>query len=54
VCAVDETRKIVWRGMIDIHPEMLAAALQRFESKLAHVGLESGPFTPHLSDGDGL
>ena len=27
---------------------MLAAALKRFDGKLAKVGLESGPFTPHL------
>ncbi|MGH6799869.1 MAG: hypothetical protein ACRECZ_00365 [Methylocella sp.] len=41
-------RLTVWRGVVDMHPQMLAAALQRFEGKLAKVGLESGPFTPHL------
>ncbi len=48
VCVVDEAGKIVWQGMVDTHPEMIAAALQRFRGKLAKVGLESGPFTPHL------
>ena len=48
VCVVDEVGKIVFRGIVDTHPEMLAAALKRFDGKLAKVGLESGPFTPHL------
>jgi transposase len=48
MCVVDEAGKIVWRGMVDTHPRMLAAALKRFDGKLAKVGLESGPFTPHL------
>jgi hypothetical protein len=48
MCVVDETGKIVWRGIIDTHPEMLASALKRCEGKLTKVGLESGPFTPHL------
>jgi len=26
VCVVDETGKIVWRGVVDTHPEMIAAA----------------------------
>jgi len=48
VCVVDDAGKIVWQGMVDTHPEMIASALQRFRGKLARVGLESGPFTPHL------
>ena len=48
VCVVDDAGKIVWQGMVDTHPEMMASALQRFRGKLARVGLESGPFTPHL------
>src|ERR1700730_1244413 len=47
-CVIDEAGKIVFRGIVDTHPRMLAAALKRFEGKLAKVGLESGPFTPHL------
>ena len=48
VCVVDEVGKIIFRGIVDTHPEMPAAALKRFDGKLAKVGLESGPFTPHL------
>src|ERR1700722_9845926 len=48
VCVVDEVGKIVFRGIVDTHPEMLAAALKRFDGKLAKVGVESGAFTPHL------
>ena len=47
-CIQDEAGKIVWRGMTDTHPEMIDAALRRFKGQLAKVGLESGPFTPHL------
>jgi transposase len=48
MCVVDEASNIVWRGVVDTHPQVLALALKRFEGKLAKVGLESGPFTPHL------
>lgn len=48
VCVVDETGRIVWRGMVDTHPDMLGDCLKRWRGKLVHVGLESGPFTPHL------
>jgi transposase len=48
VCVVDETGKIMWQGMVDTHPEMIAASLKRWRGKLVKVGLESGPFTPHL------
>lgn len=48
VCIVDETGRIVWQGMVDTHPDMLDACLKRWRGKLVHVGLESGPFTPHL------
>jgi transposase len=48
VCVVDESGKIIWRGMVDTHPEFIDAALNRFHGQLAKVGLETGPFTPHL------
>jgi hypothetical protein len=48
MCVLDEAGKIVFQGMVDTLPQMLAAALMRFEGKLAKVGLESGPFTPHF------
>lgn len=48
VCVVDESGKIIWRGMADTHPEMIDQALKGFGGQLAKVGLETGPFTPHL------
>ena len=29
VCVIDAAGKIVWRGMVDTHPEMIDAALER-------------------------
>ena len=48
VCILDESGKTVWQGIVDTHPEMLAAALEGFRTELAKIGIESGPFTPHL------
>jgi transposase len=48
VCIVDRSGKIIWQGTVDTHPEMIAAALKRWQGRLDKVGLESGPFTPHL------
>ncbi len=48
VCVIDAAGKIVWRGMVDTHPEMIEAALKRFSGKFSKVRLETGPFTPHL------
>lgn len=48
VCVVDAAGKVVWRGMVDTHAEMIDTALKRFARELTRVGLESGPFTPHL------
>ena len=45
---VDAAGKSGWRGMAGTHPQRLAAALKRVDGKLATVGPESGPFTPHL------
>ncbi|MGB0087660.1 MAG: hypothetical protein WBP94_20075, partial [Rhodomicrobiaceae bacterium] len=42
ICVVNESGKIVWQGMVDTHPEMIAAALKRFQRQLVKVGLESG------------
>ena len=49
VCVVDEAGRIVWRGVVDTHPEALSRALQRWGGKLAKVGLESGAMTPWLA-----
>jgi transposase len=48
ICVVDEAGKIVWQGMVDTHPDAMAARLKGFQEKLVKVGIESGPFTPHL------
>ena len=48
VCVVDRSGKIIWQGMADTHPELIAAALKHWQDKLDKVGLESGPFTPYL------
>lgn len=46
---MDEAGRIVWRGVVDTHPEALSRALQRWGGKLAKVGLESGSMTPWLA-----
>jgi Transposase len=48
VCVVDKAGRIVWRGVVDTHPEALSRALQRWGGKLAKIGLESGSMTPWL------
>jgi transposase len=48
ICIVDEAGKIVWQGVADTHPDAIAARLKGFQEKLVKVGIESGPFTPHL------
>jgi len=48
ICVIGESGKAIWRGTVDTHPEMIDGALQRFKGSLDKVGLESGPFTPHL------
>jgi len=45
---LDEAGRIVWRGVVDTHPEALSRALQRWGGKLAKIGLESGSMTPWL------
>jgi transposase len=44
VCVVDEAGRILWRGVVDTHPEALSKALRRWE-----IGLESGSMTPWLA-----
>src|SRR5262249_60235031 len=48
VCVLDEAGRIVWRGVVDTHPEALSRALQHWGGKLAKIGLESGSMTPWL------
>jgi predicted NBD/HSP70 family sugar kinase len=35
VCVVNEAGRIVWRGVVDTHPEALSKALQHWGGKLA-------------------
>src|SRR6516162_10185697 len=49
MCVLDEAGRIVWRGMVDTHPEALSRALQHWGEKLAKIGLESGSMTPWLA-----
>ena len=48
ICILDAAGKIVWRGIVDTHPDAIAARLKGFQDKLVRVGIESGAFTPHL------
>ena len=48
ICVVDGAGKTVWQGAADTHPDAIAARLKGFQERLAKVGIESGPFTPHL------
>jgi transposase len=48
ICVIDDAGRIVWRGMVDTHPDFLDAALGRFSGQLSKVGLESGSFAPYL------
>ena len=34
VCVIDGAGVVVWRGVVDTHPEMIAAALQRCRREL--------------------
>jgi hypothetical protein len=49
VCVIDGAGVVVWRGVVDTHPEMIAAALQRWRRELEKVGLESGSLSPWLA-----
>jgi transposase len=49
VCVIDDAGVVMWRGMVDTHPDMIAVALQRWRKELAKVGLESGSLSPWLA-----
>ncbi len=51
ICAVDGGGRMLWRGMADTHPEMIAAALDRWRGRIVRVGLETGSTTPWLARG---
>jgi transposase len=48
ICVVDEAGKILWQGVVDAHPDAIAARLKGFQKKLVKIGIESGSFAPHL------
>jgi predicted NBD/HSP70 family sugar kinase len=41
ICVVDGAGKTVWQGMVDTHPDAIAARLKGFQEKLIKVGVES-------------
>ena len=49
VCVVNDRGEIVWRGMVDTHPEAVSAALRRWRQDLGKVGLETGSLSPWLA-----
>jgi transposase len=53
VCVVDRAGRTVWRGVLDTHPEAIAAALRRWRNELEKVGLETGSMSPWLARGLG-
>ena len=51
ICVLDGDGRVVWRGTADTHPEMIAAALDRWRGALERVGLETGSTAPWLARG---
>lgn len=51
VCVVDDEGKMLWRGVADTHPEMIAVKLDRWREEIVRVGLETGSATPWLARG---
>ena len=54
VCVVDGSGRAVWRGVVDTHPEAIAASLKRWRNGLEKVGLETGSMSPWLARGLGI
>ena len=46
ICVVDESERVVWEGVADTHPELIADRLVRYLGDLALVGLETGSMAP--------
>jgi transposase len=53
ICVVDERGEIVWRGIVDTHPEALSAGVRPWRRELAKIGLESGSLSSWLARGLG-
>ena len=48
ICVFDADGGVVWQGLSDTHPELIASKLKRWSGSLALVGLETGSLTPWL------
>ena len=46
LCVVAVSGNVSWRGALDTHPEMIAAALSRWRDSIVKVGSETGSTTP--------
>lgn len=51
LCAVDETGKIVWRGVCATDPEAIAGTIERHCGNVVRVVLETGALSPFLYHG---
>jgi hypothetical protein len=40
---------VLWRGIVDLHPEVISTALRRWRKEVSKVGLESGSLSPWLA-----
>ncbi len=51
ICVVDGDRRVIWQGVADTQPELIADELQALKEDLALVGLETGSLAPRLYHG---
>lgn len=49
ICVVDGAGCLVWQGISDTHPEMIAHAVAGWVDELVLIGLETGSMTPWLA-----
>ena len=51
IAVIDETDKVVWRGVVASTPEAIAEALMKHAPRAERVGLESGQLASWLYHG---